>query len=107
MTMAVHLATLIDAYCMVYTPNPHSRMSGSESRGPYSEWCQGMIIRRLVVFIVSDITAFSVDMSQWTVLTAPLPLRHVASGLTVEPLSKDTPEMRTTFIFTRTCNLAP
>ena len=28
--VAIHLATLIDAYCMVYTPIPHSRMSGSE-----------------------------------------------------------------------------
>jgi hypothetical protein len=25
---AIELATLIDAYCMVYTQNPHSRMTG-------------------------------------------------------------------------------
>ena len=25
---AMELATLIDSYCMVYTPNPHSRMTG-------------------------------------------------------------------------------
>ena len=25
---AIDLASLIDAYCVVYTPNPHSRMTG-------------------------------------------------------------------------------
>lgn len=30
LVIAVNLATLIDAYCMVYTPIPHSRMSGSK-----------------------------------------------------------------------------